>query len=254
MVRLVRKHLIYFHWIMEKQKSRFIVFEGIAGSGKSTIIRATKLWLSNQGYRIFDMKKWIEEHNKPPELSNFKNADVLLTFEPTKQWIGAAIRYEMSQTKNPYSGTELAQAFALDRLIQYKRIILPALKAGKTIIQDRSVGTSIAYQPIMPGGCKLEDLIALSGNALAIANAPDHLIITNINPARIQERLNRDDDSKGVFENIEFMKKTHERYNSDWFENIFKEQGTQIHQFNTDIPIENMGKNAKNLISTLLKE
>ncbi len=237
------------------QHPRFIVVDGITGSGKSTIIRAMKSWAEERGHRIFDLSSWCQDHSNLPRFDELEDVDMIFTFEPTKSWVGATIRYEMSRTDDPYSGHELAEAFALDRLVQYKRLIIPALRAGKIIVQDRSVSTSIAYQPIMPGGPSLEHLLALAGNALALKHPPHELILTNL-PAKIAvDRLNaRPEISRGVFHDQELLERIDERFKSDWFTELFSSRGTRVHHFNADVPKENMQRDAYQLIQSILKQ
>lgn len=232
--------------------SRFIVFDGIAGSGKTTVISWVKEWIRSQGKSIFDLAEWTQTHQDPPTFEDVRSYDVLFTFEPTKQWIGRAIRYEMSQTQHCYSGRALAHAFSLDRLIQYCRLIVPALEAGKTIIQDRSVSTSLAYQPVMPDGPTVEELLEMPGNKFALEHAPNALILTDIAPELIRERLKRADDSKGVFEDLELLKKVHERFRADWFQKLFIDRGTKIEMLDTSVSKEHMFKNIATLLETYL--
>jgi thymidylate kinase len=239
---------------MNVAKGRFIVVDGIPGSGKSTIIREIKAWLEKQDVPIFDLLPWTNDHDDPPTLADVGEAEALFTFEPTKQWIGRAIRHEMSQTDMPYSATALAQAFALDRLLQYRRLIIPAIKAGKTIIQDRSVSTSLAIQPRMPNGPRVEYLKQLDGNALALQYAPHHLVLTSVDINVLSERLNRDDDSKGVFEDIELLRTISEVYKSEEFRSTFTERGTQIHDIDTNQSIVDTLALSTNLFKTLLTE
>lgn len=230
----------------------FIVIDGIAGSGKSTIVRSWKEWVRAQNVQTFDLLEWTQSNDTPPTLEDIKAADVLFTFEPTKQWIGSAIRHEMSH--GAYTGVEHAHAFALDRLIAYRRLIIPALNAGKTIIQDRSVSSSIAYQPIMPGGPELDDLLNLPGNKLALEHAPTHLVLTKIAPEDVISRLKRNDDSKGVFEDIELLKQIYERYQSDWYRELFIQAGTRIHDLDTSTQLDTTIQHATSLLTSLLKE
>src|SRR5437879_6314835 len=120
---------------------RFIVIDGIAGSGKSTIADAAAQWAQRQGHRVFRLQEWEKAHGTPPVLADVGEANVVFTYEPTRSWIGAAIRGELSRMDEPYDGLEIAHAFALDRQSLYRRLILPALEAGKTVIQERSVSS-----------------------------------------------------------------------------------------------------------------
>lgn len=238
---------------MRHDQAQFIVIDGIAGSGKSTLMRAIKSILEEQGLNIFDLAEWTRDHAEPPKFNDIAEYDVYFTFEPTKYWVGAAIRYELSHSDA--SGQIVAQAFSLDRHIQYTRLIIPALNAGKIIIQDRSVSSSIVYQPIMKDGPSLEDLIALPGNALALSYPPNHLILTHLDPAKLHDRLSgRDDDSKGVFENIEYLKQVDQRFRSEWFSQLFSSRGTFVHDFSTDLPKEEMEQKIQKIITSILNK
>ena len=235
------------------QRPRFIVVDGITGSGKSTIIKSMKSELEKDGHRVFDLAAWCRTNAHLPRFEELEDIDTLFTFEPTKLWIGASIRHEMSRVDEPYSGHELAEAFALDRLVQYKRLIIPALRAGKTIVQDRSVTTSIAYQPIMPGGPPVEHLLSLSGNQLALAHAPHDLVLVDIPAQAAIARLDaRSDVSRGVFHDEELMQRIDERFKSDWFAELFTSRGTRLHRFNADVPLSEMQSNATQLIQSIL--
>jgi len=220
---------------MNEYPGKFIVLDGIAGSGKTTLIRSAKETLKDQGYNIFDLKTWSIMNSDMPSYEDIESAHVIFTHEPTSLWIGKAIRAEMSQTEAPYSTEALAQAFALDRLILYRRIIIPALEAGKIIIQDRSVTSSINYQLIMDDAPSLDDLLNLSGNKLALEYPPDHLILTHADPETAIIRANkRVGISKGVFQQLPLLEKIHKRFREPWFEEIFTKRGTQIHTIDTD--------------------
>lgn len=229
------------------------MIDGIAGSGKSTLVRAAQEWARACGHRVFDLGAWSKERPEPPRFEEVREHDVFFTFEPTRQWMGAAIRFELSRTDLPYSGASLAHAFALDREIMYKRLILPALAAGKAVIQERGVCTSVVYQPIMPDALALEDILALPGNALALSRTPDHFIHARLDPAVAVERLKgRGDESRGVFADIDLLRRVDERFRSDWFQELFRSRGTTLHQLSTDAPIETTNANAQALISTIL--
>lgn len=232
----------------------FLMIDGIAGSGKSTILRAAQEDVRRLGKRIFDLVEWTKQQSIPPTFDDVKDADVLFTFEPTKQWVGSAIRYEMSRVDEPYGGASLAHAFALDREIMYRRLILPALRAGKTVIQDRGVTTSMIYQPIMPGGQPLEELVGLPGNVLALSHVPDILLLTDLDvPTAMERILHRDDQGKGVFADPDFLANVSERFRSDWFSQYFASRGACVHTFDTRGEQPHTLARAQKLIRELLE-
>lgn len=231
------------------------MIDGIAGSGKSTIAKAAIEWARSTGYRVFDLKEWSETHTEPPRFEDVSDYDLFVTFEPTRLWVGSAIRHELSQTEKPYSGKALAHAFALDREIQYKRLIVPALAAGKHVIQDRGVTTSIVYQPIMPDSPSLEELLELPGNTFALEHAPDHLIVTDIEAELAVKRLpGRKEESKGVFAELDMLKKWNERFRSDWFRELFEKKGSQVHYLDTRTEKDLMLQQATELIKRLFTQ
>jgi dTMP kinase len=234
-----------------RKKNRFIMIDGLTGSGKSTVINTMREWITSRERRVFNLKDWNGQ--APPMFNEINDFDVYFTHEPTRHWVGAAIRAELSRVDAPYGGEEIAHAFALDREIMYKRLILPALEDGKTVIQDRGVTSSIVYQPVMKNGLTLEQILALPGNALALKHAPDYLILTRL-PAQVAyERIKiRAEESKGVFADLEFLKQQEERYASQWFRELFEKNGTSVLALDTSLTLEEVKQNAKQIIGEIL--
>ncbi len=100
-------------------RSRFLVFEGIDGSGKSTQARM--------------LAETLREHFKEP---------VVLTAEPSTGPIGVRLRLEGANL----SPLEQTRLFAEDRRQHLKTTIEPALRQGQTVICDRYVYSNLAYQ------------------------------------------------------------------------------------------------------------
>ena len=197
------------------------------------------------------MQDW--KLDRPPMFDELPEMDVLFSFEPSRTWVGAAIRQELSQTEHPYGCAEVAQAFSLDRQIQYRKLNLPALAAGKIIIQDRSVSSSLVYQPLMPNALSLDQVAALPGNAFAIEHAPNHLILTSLPVDTIVERIkSRTDDSKGVWQDIELLRRADQEYRSEWFRELFESHGTELHSLDTGKSIEESRANAVTIIESIL--
>jgi len=225
--------------------------DGLTGSGKSTIMNAVHGWAVACGHRIWRLQDWKEP--APPRFEDIADYDVYFTYEPTRSWVGSAIRYELSREDEPYGGEELAHAFALDREISYRRLIIPALKAGKTIIQDRGVGSSLVYQPVMPRSVPLETVLALPGNKLALLHAPDALILTRLDAEVAMERIRaRCDDSKGVFADLNFIKTQGERFASAWLKELFETQGTRVLELDTGGTLKESQTRATELIEEIL--
>jgi thymidylate kinase len=230
---------------------RLTVVDGITGSGKSTILEVAREWAKDASLRIFDLKEWSQSHDAPPEFKDIADYDVYFTFEPTRTWIGSAIRFELSRTDHPYNIREIAQAFAIDRHLMYRRLIVPALEAGKIIIQDRSVTSSLIIQPLLDASLSVEEVASLPGNAFALDHAPNTLILTSVDPetagARIQSRT---DDSKGVYEQLDLLRKEADAFQSDWFHALMTSHGTKIQPIDTSLDIETTRKEAYRLFAT----
>ncbi|AFM26420.1 dTMP kinase [Desulfomonile tiedjei] len=101
-----------------RKKPWFIVFEGIDGSGKSTQARL--------------LADKLHQADIP----------VILTAEPSEGPIGCLIRTLRTRP----SPEEERQLFTQDRKDHISRVIAPALKNGISVICDRYVYSSVAYQ------------------------------------------------------------------------------------------------------------
>ncbi|MDH5657414.1 MAG: dTMP kinase [Spirochaetia bacterium] len=103
----------------------FCVFEGIDGSGKTTLIQKVREELLNQ----------------MPELSD----SILLLREPTSGKTGQKIRAFL-QAGNNLQRSEWIDLFMLDREENVNSSIKPELKNKKLILQDRYFYSTAAYQ------------------------------------------------------------------------------------------------------------
>lgn len=235
-------------------KGKLIVFDGIAGSGKSTILRETAVVLRARGVRVFDRLEWEKTHTDPPRFEEVSDFDVYFTYEPTRTWIGAAIRHELSRNDHhAYDGKTLAHVFAADRFVAYRRLIVPALEAGKIIFQDRSVSTSVVYQSILPSGYSVEELVNLPGNAFALRYPPTHLVITHLQPEMAVGRLEgRREESRGVFADLAYLARVQERFLSPWFRELFEQCGSEVHLLDTSGDLETMKQKAADFLARFL--
>ncbi|MEJ2716003.1 MAG: dTMP kinase [Deltaproteobacteria bacterium] len=125
----------------------FIVFEGIDGAGKST--QAKKLAEKLTGHGI----------------------PTLLTAEPSQSPAGRIIR---SFETRPEPAEEV-KLFTEDRRHHVQEVIQPALDEGRTVICDRYVYSSIAYQGAR--GIRPEEIISANR---AFAIAPDLIFLLEV--------------------------------------------------------------------------
>ncbi|MDR0817583.1 MAG: dTMP kinase [Clostridiales Family XIII bacterium] len=144
----------------------FITFEGPDGSGKSTQIEKLTAFLKAQG------------------------ESVTVTREPGGTAIGEQIRSLILDPKNTgMSDTAEMMLYAAARAQIVDELILPDIKAGKIVICDRFVDSSIAYQGY---GRELRDAVERV-NAFAVKECiPDLTILLDIAPERCFARKKDD--------------------------------------------------------------
>ena len=170
-------------------KHKFVMVDGLDGSGKGTIVDGLAEWAERKGLKILDVRTYCRDKNTFPTYEEIEQSDVIVSAEPTFCYVGKAIREELVRASDrKYSALSLAHAFALDREILYRRVILPALKAGKYIFQERGVTSSIVYQPVQEH-IQVSELLRFPGNRFALQNAPSLLIIAKVSPETVVKRL-----------------------------------------------------------------
>lgn len=215
----------------------FVMVDGLDGSGKGVIVDALKKWAEEKKLNILNLKDFCSENKKLPTPDETADYDAIISCEMTNCWIGSALREEIVRNnKRDYSILSTAQAFALDREILYKRVLIPALKQGKYVFQERGVISSIVYQPLQ-GNIALTEIMKMPGNRLAIQNSPGLMIIAVVSPETVMYRLNqREKQDRAIFEEINFQRKLEQRYNSQWLKNLFENHGSKVVYINTNFP------------------
>lgn len=100
----------------------FITFEGIDGSGKSTQLRLLGNFLRANG------------------------CDALLTREPGGTPVGLRLRAALLDATEEVDPLTELLVFAADRAQHVRRVLRPALDAGRVVISDRYADATVAYQ------------------------------------------------------------------------------------------------------------
>jgi dTMP kinase len=103
-------------------QGKFITFEGIDGSGKSTQLRMLAGTLRAQG------------------------VDFISTFEPGDTPLGRRLREVFLETEETVAPIAELLLFAADRAQHVEFLIRPALAEGRIVISDRYADATFAYQ------------------------------------------------------------------------------------------------------------
>jgi dTMP kinase len=103
-------------------RGRFITFEGIDGSGKSTQLRMLASDLRLKGYHV------------------------QTTMEPGGTPLGRRLREAFLETEETVAPLAELLLFAADRAQHVELLIKPALEEGKIVISDRYADATVAYQ------------------------------------------------------------------------------------------------------------
>src|SRR5262245_21254950 len=103
-------------------RGRFIVIEGIDGTGKSTLAA-----------RLADALR-------------ARGRDVVITNEPSKLPSGRLITERLADSSIKLSAWEWLGMFVADRRANIDGIVKPALERGADVLQDRSFYSTLVYQ------------------------------------------------------------------------------------------------------------
>jgi dTMP kinase len=166
----------------------FISIEGPDGSGKST--------------QIENIKKFFED----------KNIEIVFTREPGGTAIGERIREIIldNSFKEMDPMTE-AMLYAASRAQHVAQVIGPALEAGKVVVCDRFVDSSIAYQGF---GRELGDAVEVINSYAIGPYMPDVTFLMKLDPNEGKHRIqeNRDTQDRLEHEKLAFHRKVYKGY------------------------------------------
>lgn len=169
---------------------RFITFEGPEGSGKSTVIKAVQDFLVQEGY------------------------DILTTREPGGSKIAEEIRdIILNKDNTEMDASTEALLYAASRSQHHAEVITPALAAGKVILCDRFIDSSLAYQGYARG-LGVDEVLAINSFGIG-EHMPDVTIFIDVPPEiglqRVFDNQGRKIDRLDL-EPIEFHQKVYKGY------------------------------------------
>jgi dTMP kinase len=191
------------------KSGKLIVFEGIDGSGKTTMHKALKERMKNRN-------------------------DVVFSREPTDGEYGRKIRGALREGN--VSAEELLVLFMQDRIEHIKNVVMPSLKEGKVVILDRYYLSTAAYQAGELFSVK--ELLVLNG---LFSPTPDLIVYFEIPVEKALERLSRRGGGVSVFEKEEKLKKVAENY--EWILKYF-----DVKRVDALLPIEELVNEVEKII------
>ncbi len=184
-----------------KEKGKFIVFEGLDGSGQSTQAERLVKYLKN------------------------KKIKVHLTKEPTNNLVGGLIR---GQLQGDWKSTPecLQLLFAADRAHHLEREVASLLERGINVVCDRYFFSSIAF-----GSLEIDDWDWLK-NINKRFPVPDMVLYLKVSPKICIKRISENRFSFELFEKekkLEMIEKSYKRLSQEYgfFQIINGEKGIE---------------------------
>ncbi len=204
------------------KKGLFITFEGADGCGKTTQINLLKEYLENQGY------------------------EVVLTREPGAKGLGEKVREILLNYDGVVSDRCESFLFLADRAQNIDIIVNPAVAAGKIVLCDRHIDSTVAYQGFGRGldrkRIKMLNDIATNGRK------PDLTIVFDIDVETSMKRVGKEKD-RMESAGIEF----HNRVRNGYLE-IAKEEPERIKVVNAAASIDVVFENVKTIFHKTLQK
>jgi len=207
---------------------KLIVFEGIDGSGKGTIIS--------------EAKKFLVEKGVPAE-------KILVTAEPTNGFYGKKLRELLKTDVNPnVNAQQFLELYVADRKEHIEKELVPALQEGKIILCDRYKYSTFVYQSIQ--GISIEKIRELHKGMLV----PDLVFILDVPVDVALERISSDSNRthKEVFEKKDFLEKVRQGFLS--LKGLFSDENILVIDASKEISeikvkvVDVLWKNLKELI------
>ena len=200
-------------------RGKFITFEGADGSGKTTQIEKIKDYLEKKGERC------------------------LLTREPGGSDLGNKIREILLHYDGEIDSLAELLLYMADRAQHVKKIILPALNSGITVLCDRYTDSSVAYQGYARG-LDTERIIRL--NEIATDGlTPDLTIVFDVETETAIKRVGEIKDRLEQ-EGTEFHKKLRHGYLE-----LAKRFPGRIKVVNSNLSIEEVFEQVKEVLNNI---
>lgn len=202
----------------------FITVEGTDGSGKSTQIEFLLEYLKKEGI------------------------DVVLTREPGGTEISEKIRSLILDTKNMNMSDKTEMLlYAASRAQVVAEVIKPSLEKGKTVICDRFIDSSYAYQGYARG-MGVENVGKVNEAAID-GIMPDLTLFFDLSPQLALGRLNMSGADRIEKEAMDFHMKVYEGY-----QELAKNNPDRIKVINSDKSVDEIALEVRKIVGELLKK
>ncbi len=168
-------------------RGRFITFEGVDGSGKTTQIRL--------------LRQFLDELGVPYVFSR----------EPGGTPMGEQVRRILLDPAHRDMGIETeALLYAASRAQLSRQVLHPALNAGQTVLCDRFVDSSLAYQAF-GGGLDLDFVRTINDRATGSLQ-PDLTILFDMPPSDAAQRRRRGTEDRMERKDLAFHDRVRDGY------------------------------------------
>ncbi len=240
--------------------SNFIMVDSGDGGGKGALIEVFKESLLEKNIPFFDCVEYWKMHDRLPHLEEVQElvpgCKAIFVAEPTYVGIGKLLREELINKDaneryikhgfGAYDARATAVAYAIDRDVLYKRLLIDALHAGMFIVADRGIITSDVYQPLQASFAGIDEwefrafVHDLPGNKQAFAYLPSVFILPRVPTAERMRRLahrstHEDKDDRAIFETSEFQAAITKSYDDPKMRAFYEDKGSSFFDFEVDV-------------------
>jgi len=199
----------------------FLVFEGTDGAGTTTQTKMLRHSLIKKGYKV------------------------LLTSEPSTEFIGTTIRQILNgriiSKEGSIDAKTIALLFAADRLDHLQNVINPAMKKGYIVISDRYKLSSFVYQGKFTNDEEWVETIN------KYAKEPDMTFFIDIDGNKAFDRISKNRPSLDIFEKKEYVIDIANRYR----EVLRNYKNTKLFMVDGTLQVDNINRLIKSSLKGL---
>ena len=222
----VMKHKVEFEIDFKRHTfpGKFIVFEGIDGSGKTTQVEKLKEVLVAGGSKVW------------------------LTNNPSNHMIGQFIRNEILSGKEKIPPQAIQYLFNADRVVQQDEIV-SKLKEGYVVISDRYFWSSVAYG--MADLDNTSDFLLTAYSILSFYHQfilPDLTLFLKVDPMEAMSRINKEKQNKEIYEEETIINNV-----SNIYGNIIERFPSELTVIDANRSIDQVNEEISTKVKELLK-